>query len=138
MSRMIGLGIRFLSSLLSVIHKAVSQGLECCRGGRPKPHPERTMLIDSGTWLKKSMMRQASWMWLLGFGFSACTMSGNFIPSRMKNLQPRQAEGMILQSSPQLTSPRPRSIDSFTYLAGDTKALPRNISSKPLAVLVGS
>lgn len=30
------------------------------------------------------MMRQVSWMWFLGFGLKACTMSGNFMPSRMK------------------------------------------------------
>ncbi len=31
------------------------------------------------------MMRQASCWLLLGLGLNACTMSGNFIPSRMKN-----------------------------------------------------
>ena len=44
----------------------------------------RTMFMDSGMWEKKSMMRQPSWMCVFGFGFSACTMSGNFMPSRMK------------------------------------------------------
>ena len=45
----------------------------------------RTMCMDSGMWEKKSAMRQFSWMWFLGLGFSACTMSGNLMPSRMKN-----------------------------------------------------
>ncbi len=43
------------------------------------------MCMDSGMWEKKSMMRQPSWMCVFGLGFSACTMSGNFMPSRMKN-----------------------------------------------------
>ena len=30
------------------------------------------------------MMRHASCWWFLGFGLKACTMSGNFMPSRMK------------------------------------------------------
>lgn len=43
------------------------------------------------------MMRHASWMWLLGLGLNACTMSGNFMPSRMKKTwQGRAAEGMVL------------------------------------------
>jgi hypothetical protein len=48
-------------------------------------HQARTMCSASGWWLKKSAMRQPSWMWLLGLGFRQCTMSGNFMPSRMKN-----------------------------------------------------
>ena len=43
------------------------------------------MCMASGMWEKKSAMRQPSWMWFLGLGFSACTMSGNLMPSRMKN-----------------------------------------------------
>lgn len=43
------------------------------------------MCMDSGMWEKKSAMRQSSWRWFLGLGFSACTMSGNLMPSRMKN-----------------------------------------------------
>ena len=39
------------------------------------------MFMDSGTCEKKSMMRQPSWMWFLGFGLSAWTMSGNLMPS---------------------------------------------------------
>ena len=41
-----------------------------------------TMCMASGWWEKKSMMRQPSWMWFLGLGFSACTMSGNFMPAQ--------------------------------------------------------
>ena len=42
------------------------------------------MCIASGWCEKKSAMRHPSWMWLTGLGFSAWTMSGNFIPSLTK------------------------------------------------------
>ncbi len=45
----------------------------------------RTMCMLSGWCEKKSAMRQFSWMWFLGLGLSACTMSGNLMPSRTKN-----------------------------------------------------
>lgn len=48
------------------------------------PHP-LTMCRASGWWEKKSAMRHPSWMWDLGLGLRAWTMSGNFMPSRMKN-----------------------------------------------------
>jgi hypothetical protein len=41
--------------------------------------------MASGWWEKKSAIRQPSWMWDLGLGFKECTMSGNCMPSRMKN-----------------------------------------------------
>ena len=48
------------------------------------PALRRTMCMLSGWCEKKSAIRQFSWMWFLGFGFSACTMSGNLMPSRTK------------------------------------------------------
>ena len=56
------------------------------------------MCIASGTCEKKSAMRHPSWMWLTGLGLSACTMSGNFMPSRMKKT------GMLLPTRSQLPS----------------------------------
>ena len=44
----------------------------------------RTMWVDSGWWDKKSMMRHGSCWLFLGLGLKACTISGNFMPSRIK------------------------------------------------------
>lgn len=57
-----------------------------------------TMCMASGMWEKKSAMRQPSWMWFLGLGFSAWTMSGNLMPSRTKNT------GKLLPTRSQLPS----------------------------------
>ena len=43
------------------------------------------MLVLSGTCEKKSKKRLGSCLFVTGEGFSECTMSGNFIASRMKN-----------------------------------------------------
>ena len=51
---------------------------------QPKQKGRRTMLQDSGWCDRKSRMRQPSWMLVLGLGRSACTISGNWMPSRMK------------------------------------------------------
>lgn len=59
------------------------------------------MCMASGWCEKKSAMRQPSWMWFLGLGFSACTMSGNFMPSRTKKT------GKLLPTRSQLPSLQP-------------------------------
>lgn len=46
----------------------------------------------------KGLSAVLTWMWFLGLGFSAWTMSGNFMPSRMKNT------GMLLPTMSKLPS----------------------------------
>eukprot|EP00955_Chlamydomonas_euryale_P000309 3564-Chlamydomonas_euryale.AAC.2 len=52
-----------------------------------------SMCADSGWCERKSMMRHGSCWLLLGLGLNACTMSGNFMPSRMKKTGITVGEG---------------------------------------------
>ena len=57
-----------------------------------------SMWVDSGWWLKKSKKRLGSCWLVTGLGLRLCTMSGNFIASRMKNT------GKLLPTRSQLPS----------------------------------
>ena len=62
------------------------------------------MCMLSGWCEKKSAIRQFSWMWFFGLGLSACTMSGNLMPSRTKNTCPGDKHGQTYTDSLQLAA----------------------------------